>query len=165
MQDRAKFAQSANDFPTRDEVIATSGLEYMHKIISGEAPHPTVARSMNFRVIGAEKGQVTFSGSPDHGQSNAFGSVQGGWYAMVLDSCMSMAVISGLAKGQFQSTIEIKVNLIRAIAPGTALTITGNLSHLGRSTGVATGEIRGTLDDKLYAQGSCTCFIQGTAQD
>ncbi|WP_406871107.1 PaaI family thioesterase [Thioclava sp. 'Guangxiensis'] len=165
MTDPAYFAENADDFLTRDEVTSVDGVTYLQKIIDGSAPHPTVAKIMNFRVIGAEYGKVTFRGFPLHEQSNAFGSTQGGWYGMVLDSCMSMAVISGLKKGQFQFTIEYKINLIRAIKPGTELTITGLLTHIGRSTGVATGEIRGTEDGKLYGQGSCTCFIQGEARD
>ncbi|WP_339108876.1 PaaI family thioesterase [Thioclava sp. GXIMD4216] len=165
MTDTALFAESAKDFLSRDEVTSISGLDYMQRIIDGSAPHPTVAKLMNFRVIAAEYGKVTFRAFPEHAQTNAFGSTQGGWYGMVLDSCMSMAVISGLRKGQFQSTIEYKINLIRAIPPGAELTITGELTHIGRSTGVAVGEIRGTQDGKLYGQGSCTCFIQGSPQD
>ncbi|TQS71492.1 PaaI family thioesterase [Rhodobacteraceae bacterium] len=158
--DSALFAQDAGDFLSREDVTSDTGLAYVRRIINGTAPHPTVAKAMNFRLIAAEYGKVTCRGFPDHDQSNAFGSTQGGWYGMVLDSCMSMAVISALQQGQFQSTIEYKINLIRAIRPGTEVIITATLSHIGRSTGVATGEIRGDADQKLYGQGSCTCFIQ-----
>ncbi|MBT3466331.1 MAG: PaaI family thioesterase, partial [Rhodobacteraceae bacterium] len=35
----------------------------------------------------------------------------------------------------------------------------GTVDHAGRSTGVASGEIRGVEDGKLYATGSTTCII------
>jgi acyl-coenzyme A thioesterase PaaI-like protein len=33
------------------------------------------------------------------------------------------------------------------------------VQHVGRSTGVAAGEIRGVEDGKVYATGSTTCII------
>jgi acyl-coenzyme A thioesterase PaaI-like protein len=35
----------------------------------------------------------------------------------------------------------------------------GIADHVGRSTGVAHGEIRGVEDGKLYATGSTTCIV------
>lgn len=37
--------------------------------------------------------------------------------------------------------------------------------HSGRSTGVASGELRGIKDDQLYATGSTTCIIMRPETD
>ena len=40
----------------------------------------------------------------------------------------------------------------------------GVTDHVGRSTGVAHGEIRGVEDGKLYATGSTTCIVMQIAK-
>jgi len=42
---------------------------------------------------------------------------------------------------------------------GTQIEAVGIVDHVGRSTGVAHGEIRGVEDGKLYATGSTTCLV------
>ena len=51
------------------------------------------------------------------------------------------------------------MNLIRAIPQGRDVIATGRLTHAGRSTAVASGEIRDAGTDKLYATGTTTCLI------
>lgn len=62
-------------------------------------------------------------------------------------------------QGNFYTTLEYKVNLVRAIPPGTSVLAEGLVQHGGRSTGVAEGWIRGAEDGRLYATGSTTCLI------
>ncbi|MDF1619244.1 PaaI family thioesterase [Pseudothioclava nitratireducens] len=156
---RQTFAEGPEDFLSLDEVLAQNGLDYMHKMAAGEVPSPTVQRAMAYHISKVEAGRVEVRGTPEHPQTNGYGGVHGGWYAMVLDTCMTCAVITGLKKGQTQTTLEFKVNLIRAIPLGTEVVGIGMLEHLGRSTGVARGEIRGAADGRLYATGTATCFV------
>jgi uncharacterized protein (TIGR00369 family) len=87
------------------------------------------------------------------------GTVHGGWYGTLLDSAMACAVMTAVPKGSTYTTLEYKVNVTRALPPGTEIEAVGTVSHAGRSTGVAEGAIRGVLDGKLYATGSTTCLI------
>jgi uncharacterized protein (TIGR00369 family) len=84
--------------------------------------------------------------------------VHGGWYGTILDSCMACAVMTTVPKGAVYTTLEYKINIVRAIPVGTPVIATGVVDHAGRSTGVATGRIEG-VDGKLYATGSTTCLI------
>jgi uncharacterized protein (TIGR00369 family) len=68
--------------------------------------------------------------------------VHGGWYGTLLDSCMGCAVMTALPRGRVYTTLEYKVNLLRAIPLGTEVIATGTVTHAGRSTAVASGEIR-----------------------
>ena len=72
---------------------------------------------------------------------------------------MACAVMTLLDKGQVYTTLEYKVNITRAVPMGLKMRAVGEISHAGRRTGVATGELRGIEDGKLYASGSTTCLI------
>jgi uncharacterized protein (TIGR00369 family) len=102
---------------------------------------------------------VVFTGTPEFAAMNPMGSLHGGWYGAILDSCMACAVMTTLPAGSYYTTLEYRVNIIRAIPLGTAVNATGTLQHAGRSTGIARGEITGIDDGKLYATGSTTCLI------
>jgi len=62
-------------------------------------------------------------------------------------------------RGSVYTTLEYKINITRPIPLGMVIACTGIVSHAGRSTGVASGELRGVEDGKLYATGSTTCII------
>ena len=47
-------------------------------------------------------------------------TIHGGWFAGVLDSAMGFAVVSTLPQGQTFTTLEIKLNIVRALPPGVA---------------------------------------------
>jgi len=90
---------------------------------------------------------------------NPVGTIHGGWYGTILDSALACAIMTKVPKGSVYTTLEYKVNIIKAIPAGTLVDCTANVQHSGRSTGVSNGEIRGVDDDKLYATGSTTCII------
>ncbi len=75
---------------------------------------------------------------------------------------MACAVQSTLPAGSVYTTLEYKVNITRAVPLGTEVEAVGTVLHPGRRTGVATGELRGVLDGRLYAAGSTTCIVIGT---
>lgn len=157
------FAESPADFLPIAALREMTGLEFMQRMVAGEVPTTTIAREMNYRISRAEAGLVEVTGTPEFRHSNAFGGVHGGWYGVILDTCLTCAVITGLPRGQYQTTLEYKVNMLRAIPIGTEILGTGRVEHLGRSTGVARGEIRGVADGTLYAVGTATCFVMGEA--
>jgi uncharacterized protein (TIGR00369 family) len=72
---------------------------------------------------------------------------------------MACAVMTKLPKGSVYTTLEYKVNLIRAVPLGTLVDCIGETDHVGRSTGVATGRLVGVETGTLYATGSTTCLV------
>ena len=76
---------------------------------------------------------------------------------------MACAVMTLVPKGSVYTTLEYKVNIVKAIPLGTEVLGEGLVQHSGRTTGVAMGEIRGTSDGRLYATGSTTCIIMKRA--
>ena len=153
------IAKSREDLPTLAQALSMSGLEFMQKILSGEISAPSISGGLNFRAYAVEAGRMVFRGSPQFAHSNPMGALHGGWYGTVLDSCMACAVMSMLPKGSVYTTLEYKINITRAIPEGMEVEAIGTIQHMGRTTGVANGEIRGIEDGKLYATGSTTCLI------
>ncbi|KAA2313197.1 PaaI family thioesterase [Pseudooceanicola sediminis] len=135
-----------------------SGLELLRAMIAGKGRAPAISATLNFKAVAVEDGVVTFAGTPLEGFTNPIGTVHGGWYGAILDSCMACAILSKLPADTHYTTLEYKVNVIRPIPLGTEVTATGTAQHVGRSTGVAVGEIRDS-DGRLYATGSTTCIV------
>lgn len=152
-------AQSPTDLLNRNQLLDLSGLEFMQGILDGTLPGPPIAATMGYTLHHVADGSATFRGTPAFNVTNPMGTVHGGWYGTLLDSAMACAVMTKVPRGSVYTTLEYKINIMRSIPLGTSIDCVGTISHAGRSTGVATGEIRGTEDGKLYATGSTTCII------
>jgi uncharacterized protein (TIGR00369 family) len=153
------YAETPDDLATTEEVLSMTGLAFIEAIRDGTLPQPPIARTLNYRLSEAEQGRVVFRGAPLFDHLNPLGTVHGGWYGTLLDSAMACAVQTMLPRGATYTTLEYKVNLPRAIPVGREIVCEGRVSHAGRSTAVAWGEIRGAEDGKLHATGSTTCIV------
>lgn len=147
------------DLLPMEKILEMSGLEFMQGVANGTLPQPPIGRSLNYHVHEATDGRVEFRGTPLFEHTNPMGTVHGGWYGTLLDSCMACAVMTKVPKGSAYTTLEYKINITRPIPLGTEIAAIGVIDHVGRSTGVAHGEIRGVEDGKLYATGSTTCIV------
>lgn len=154
-----RIAYSLDDLVSPDVLLSMSGLDFMMGMLNGTLPGPPIARTMGYTLHSVADGTVTFRGTPEFNVTNPMATVHGGWYGTLLDSAMACAVMTKVPRGSVYTTLEYKINITRTIPVGTSIDCTGTVDHAGRSTGVATGEIRGTEDGKLYATGSTTCII------
>lgn len=162
MPQNRKVARSLEELPSLKDVLDHSGLDFMQAIVDGQFAGPPIGRTMGFWPTHVEKGKAIFTGAPSFEALNPLGTVHGGWYGTILDSCMACAIQTMVPKGSVYTTLEYKVNIIRPIPIGTQVNAIGTVHHAGRSTGIADGEIRGVEDDRLYATGSTTCIIMQT---
>ncbi|WP_407492754.1 PaaI family thioesterase [Pseudooceanicola sp. MF1-13] len=136
-----------------------NGLAALQGMLTGDTSGPPIAEVMNYTIATVEDGMVEFTGTPKPEFCNPMGAVHGGWYGVLLDSCMACAVATRVPEGSTYTTLEYKVNIIRPIPVGMEIVARGVAQHVGRSTGIANGEIRGVEDGKLYASGSTTCIV------
>ena len=154
-----KLANSPEDFPDLAEMKGMSGLEFMTRIRDGELPAAPIAESLNYDLESVERGKVVFAGTPGFASYNPIGSVHGGWYGTLLDSCMACAVQTMLPAGQAYTTLEYKINILRGATVATGrLRAIGEVIRVGRRTGVAEGRIEDE-NGKIYATGSTTCLV------
>jgi len=152
-------ATSADQIPGPDTILSMSGLAFMQGVLDGAITGPPIGGLMNYWLDTVEPGRVLFRGAPKFEAMNPMGTVHGGWYGTLLDSCMACAVMTVVPKGAMYTTLEYKVNITRPIPLGMEIFAEGVVQHGGRTTGVASGEIRGVEDGKLYATGSTTCLV------
>ncbi|WP_146347278.1 PaaI family thioesterase [Phaeobacter marinintestinus] len=153
------YATDHNELLKTDQILELSGLEFMQGILDGRLPAPPIARTTGYRLHSVDEGRVVFRGAPAFDVTNPMGTVHGGWYGTLLDSAMACAIMTRVPKGSIYTTLEYKINILRSIPLGMDIDSIGEIDHVGRSTGVAHGEIRGVADGKLYATGTTTCIV------
>jgi len=158
-----RIAQSPADLLAPSEALKLSGLEFMQCILDGTNPGPPIGQTMGYVLHAVGDGTVTFRGAPGFNVTNPMGTVHGGWYGTLLDSAMACAVMTKVPRGSIYTTLEFKINILHAIPLETKIDCIGRIDHVGRSTGVAKGEIRGVDDNRLYATGSTTCIVMKIA--
>jgi uncharacterized protein (TIGR00369 family) len=141
------------------DVRTLSGIEFFNGIASGRFPSVAMGHVMGFAPIEVEIGRIVFQGTPGVEHLNPMGSVHGGYVATLLDSALGCAVHSTLPAGRAFTTLELKVNMIRALTPRTGpVRAEGKVVHVGRQTGVAEGRVIDSAG-RLLAWGSTTCLI------
>ena len=148
--DPAASARTARELP---------GLEFLRKIVSGELPAPPIAYALDYALLEVEQGRAVFGIKPAEFHYNPIGMVHGGIPCTLLDSAMGCAVHSTLPAGVGYTTLELKVNMVKAIGKDTGwLRAEARLIHAGRSTAVAEGRL---VDEagRLYAHATTTCMI------
>ena len=153
------IAESPDQIPSRDELLAMSGMDFMQGMLRGEISRPPISGLLNYALHSVEEGRVAFRGTPEFAHTNPMGSVHGGWYGTLLDSAMSCAVMTVTPKGSVYTTLEYKINIMGAGPLGRESEAVGILGHAGRSRGIATDELRDLETGRLYANGTATCII------
>jgi uncharacterized protein (TIGR00369 family) len=154
-----RFAQDPADLPDRAMLLSMSGMEFMQAMLAGDMPEHTIGDLMNYHLDLVEDGRTRFRGVPTFGHTNPFGQVHGGWYGTVLDSALGCAVMTLVPRGRWYTTLEYKVNITRALPVGMEIVADARVLHAGRSTAVASAELCGVADGRVYATGSTTCII------
>ena len=142
-----------------DQVAGRSGLQIFQALLAGEIPPPPMAVTLDFTLLYIESGLAVFQGRPGVAHYNPMGRVHGGWFATLLDSAMGCAVHSTLPAGKAYTTLELKLNIVRALTEAVPrVRAEGRLVHGGGRVATAEGQIFGA-DGKLYAHASTTCLV------
>lgn len=141
------------------EAKSMSGLEFMRTALIGGDRRPPIAHTLDFQLAEVEEGKAVFVSSPQEFHYNPIGTVHGGYFGTLLDSAMGCAVHTTLAVGEAYTTMEYKVNLVRALNVEVGpVRCEGWVVHRGRRMATAEAKI---IDQagKLYAHGTTTCMI------
>jgi uncharacterized protein (TIGR00369 family) len=125
----------------------------------GELPAPPVIATLGFVLDSVEAGRVQFSFEPAEYHYNPIGVVHGGLTATLCDSALGCAVHSTLPAGTAYTTLELKVNFVRALTKETGpVRCEGKVISVGGR--VATAEARVTdAAGTLYAHATTTCLV------
>jgi uncharacterized protein (TIGR00369 family) len=136
-----------------------SGLECLTAIIEKRLAPPPSLELLGLVIDEAKEGRVIMSMAPAEEHYNAAGTVHGGIISTLLDSAMGNVVHSTLPVGRGYTTLEIKVNYLRAVTPATGrVRAEAATVHVGRQTAMAQARLLDAAG-RLYAQASATCLV------
>ncbi|MEU6485998.1 PaaI family thioesterase [Streptomyces sp. NPDC046887] len=137
-----------------------SGLEVIRRVqAQGGTGRPFIGELLGMRFDTVEHGRVVISLDTRPEFANPLGSTHGGVAATLLDSVMGCAVHTTLPAGVGYTTLELKVNYIRAArTDGLTLVAEGTTVHVGRRTATAEGGVHDG-DGRLVAHATTTCLI------
>ncbi len=144
---------------SREMMKTMSGIEVFTAIREGRLPTPPIGRLMDFIAIEFEPGRMVFQGTPRIDHYNPLGTVHGGYAATLLDSCVGCAVHTMLPAGKGYTTLELKINYIRAMTDRTGpVRAEGRTISVGNQTAVAEGRLTDSAG-KLLAFATTTCLV------
>ncbi len=144
---------------SREMMKTMSGMEVFAAIRDGKLPTPPIGRLLDFIAVEFEPGRMVFQGTPRMDHYNPLGIVHGGYAATLLDSCVGCAVHTMLPAGKGYTTLELKINYIRAMTDKTGpVRAEGRTISVGNQTAVAEGRLTDSAG-KLLAFATTTCLV------
>ncbi|MFT3665040.1 PaaI family thioesterase [Piscinibacter sp.] len=142
-----------------EQVAGLSGMQVFEAMLAGRLPAAPIGATLDFVLVHIEPGCAVFQGRPGFAHYNPLGTVHGGWFATLLDSAVGCAVHSTLPAGKAYTTLELKLNIVRALTDKVPLVrAEGRVVHGGNQVATAEGRLVGP-DGKLYAHATTTCLV------
>jgi uncharacterized protein (TIGR00369 family) len=131
-------------------------LELAEKLMRGEAPPPPIGRLLGFVLKAVEPGRAVFEMEADERHHNPMGTLHGGVYTDLADAAMGWAYAATLGEGENFTTVELKINFLRAVREAT-LTAEAKVVKAGATMGYVECEV---TDDqgRLVAKAASTCL-------
>jgi uncharacterized protein (TIGR00369 family) len=131
-------------------------LEVAQRILRGEQPPPPVARLIGFVLKDIEPGRAVFVLEAGERHHNPLGTLHGGITCDLADAAMGWAYAATLAEGESFTTIELKINFLRAVRQAT-LTAEAKVVKAGATLGYVECEVTDERS-RLVAKASSTCL-------
>ena len=100
-------------------------------MIESRFSYPPIARLLGFVLKSIERGHAVFEMEVDERHHNPMGTLHGGIYCDLADAAMGYAYAATLGEGETFTTIELKINFLRAMKKAT-LTAEARIDDLGR---------------------------------
>lgn len=142
-----------------EQFAGKTGLQIFETMLRGEVPLAPISDTMDFMLVEASLGHAEFQGHPRFAHYNPLGTVHGGWIATLLDSAAGCAVHTRLPVGKAYTTLELKVNFVRALTDRQSVVrAIGQVISCGSRVATAEARLEGP-DGTLYAHATTTCLI------
>ncbi len=133
----------------------SSFLEFGQKIIRGEAP-PPIGRFLGMKLTTIEPGHAIFHMDVDDRHHNPMGTLHGGIYCDLADAALGYAYAATLVEGESFTTIELKINFLRAVRNGN-LSAEATVMKAGSTLGYIECDVKDE-SGKLVARAASTCM-------
>src|ERR1700729_919770 len=93
--------------------------EAAQRMLRGEEPPPPIGRLLGFILKAVEPGRAVFEMAVDERHHNPLGTLHGGVYCDLADAAMGFAYAATLSEGESFTTVELKINCLRAVRQAT----------------------------------------------
>ncbi|MBB2960936.1 PaaI family thioesterase [Methylobacterium sp. R2-1] len=156
---RTRIVQWDDPRSTAEAGRNLTGLDFLRSLIARDIPAPPAILLLGIEFVSVDSGSATMRMPAAEHLFNPLGSVHGGALATLLDSVMGCAVHSTLPLGRGYTTLEFKVNFLRAATERSGLlTAVGEVVHAGRQQAVAEARLS-DASGRLLATASTTCLL------
>ena len=119
-------------------------------------PQPPVGRLLGFVMKSIEPGHAVFEMEAEERHHNPMGTLHGGIYCDLADAAMGFAYAATLAEGETFTTIELKINFLRAVRKAT-LTAEARVVKAGSTLGYIECEVK-DYTGAMVAKATSTCM-------
>jgi uncharacterized protein (TIGR00369 family) len=138
-----------------------SGIEFLRGVRDGTIQAAPIQELIGMKLVEVDPGRAVWEVVPAEQHYNPIGTVHAGVTATLLDSAMACAVHSSLPLGKGYTTLEFKINLVRAVTIRSGvLRAIGKVVHGGKTTATAEGRLE-DASGVLYAHATTTCIVLG----
>jgi len=134
----------------------TTILGLAEKMMRGDAPPPPIAQLLGFVLKVIEPGRAVFEMEADERHHNPMGTLHGGIYCDLADAAMGFAYAATLGEGETFTTVELKINFLRAVRKAT-LTAEAKVVKAGSTVGYVECDVKDHTG-KLVARAASTCM-------
>jgi uncharacterized protein (TIGR00369 family) len=134
----------------------TTMLEQGRQVLRGELTPPPIARLLGFVLKSIEPGRAVYEMEVDERHHNPMGTLHGGIYCDLADAAMGYAYAATLGEGETFTTIELKINFLRAVRKAT-LTAEARVVKAGSTLGYVECDVKDQTG-RLVARVASTCL-------
>jgi uncharacterized protein (TIGR00369 family) len=144
---------------TARSIVGRDPMTWLSDMMAGKIPAPPAARLLDFSIESVEEGRVVFGMRTHEWMANPAGVIHGGMSATLLDTVMTLAVVSKIPPEKMCTTIDLQVRFLRPLFPnGEKVTGEGVAVHVGTNFGTAEGRIH-DAKGRLIAHGTASLAI------
>lgn len=125
------------------------------------------SKALGLRVeqIGDGKAEISMPFNPALVGDPERGVVHGGAVSALMDTCGGAAAICHPAAGEMTATINLRIDYMRAAAPGTRITARAECFHVTRAVAFIRAVATDSQDDSPMAVGTGTFTVAPQSED
>jgi uncharacterized protein (TIGR00369 family) len=148
-----------NPLELAKQLFNVEGITWLRAAKAREIPPPPILSALGMDIESVEEGSVAFSMHAEEWMCNPAGVIHGGMTATLLDTVLTLAIMTKIPAGSSAQTIDMNVHYVRPILPtGEKIVAEGKAVHVGSTIGTAEARVHNAAG-KLVAHGTATLAI------
>lgn len=125
---------------TASAIFNRDHLTWLREMMDGVVPAPPAARLLGFDMESVDDGRVVFTMAAEEWMSNPALALHGGIMSALLDTVLTLSVMTKLPPHRYATTIDLHVQFVRPVKPdGGVVRAEGLAVHVGNTVATAEG--------------------------